>query len=511
MKTRWKTLIVVAVLLVGLFSLWLMTLRLQPEHELNSYLTLRRAQGEPLEVEKLVPPRPPPASNGYALLKPVLLRLAADEDVWTNLPIRWQMAAPAKAIVLAQQREIRGHGFTNTWENAGAILDSYPAELDLLKQATTFPALDFEVDYLNLYVRLTHLSALISGGKLLSGAAIYHLHLGQTAAAFTNVATLLTLIRSQHDERLIGSQSVRVSIAATAVNTTWEFLQSTQATEAQLAAVQQNWERISFFRECENAFMFFRAHLLKENEDVRADPRKFGLYARPRSGGGGNWWEEARDGVMADMDAVYFHQQFFMWQSLWGYKEEMAMLEGMDIAIAGLRSAQTNQPLGDLHSMMVREYAAVVRRVPAREYINRLLRYRIGNAHDSLPWFADLFQRIVEAETARRLLIAAIALKRFQLQHGNYPEQLAELVPDFLATVPLDPMDAKPLRYRPNADGAFVLYSVGPDRHDDHGDPSAPAGIGKTSFPWLHAKARDWVWPQPASDDEINYFFDNPP
>ena len=39
------------------------------------------------------------------------------------------------------------------------------------------------------------------------------------------------------------------------------------------------------------------------------------------------------------------------------------------------------------------------------------------------------------------MTIAAIALKRFQLKHGSHPAQLSELVPEFLTSVPLDPVD----------------------------------------------------------------------
>jgi hypothetical protein len=70
---------------------------------------------------------------------------------------------------------------------------------------------------------------------------------------------------------------------------------------------------------------------------------------------------------------------------------------------------------------------------------------------------------------------AALAVERFRMQHGQWPETLTDVVAArLLAEVPLDPYDGKPLWYRPTADGV-VIHSVGPngdyigDAWDRHG------------------------------------------
>ena len=56
---------------------------------------------------------------------------------------------------------------------------------------------------------------------------------------------------------------------------------------------------------------------------------------------------------------------------------------------------------------------------------------------------------------------AAVALERWRLAHpGRLPDALAELVPAYLAAVPLDPFDGQPVRYRKLPAG-YVVYSVG--------------------------------------------------
>lgn len=77
---------------------------------------------------------------------------------------------------------------------------------------------------------------------------------------------------------------------------------------------------------------------------------------------------------------------------------------------------------------------------------------------------------ILEAKTlaASRLAITAIAIEQFRAATGRLPENLATLTPKFLASVPPDPFDGQPLRYRHLAKG-YVIYSIGKDRHDDGG------------------------------------------
>jgi hypothetical protein len=56
-----------------------------------------------------------------------------------------------------------------------------------------------------------------------------------------------------------------------------------------------------------------------------------------------------------------------------------------------------------------------------------------------------------------------------------------------------------------------LLYCVGEDGVDNGGDPSLSPGITGSNFQWANPKARDWVWPQPATEAEIQYFYDHPP
>ena len=65
---------------------------------------------------------------------------------------------------------------------------------------------------------------------------------------------------------------------------------------------------------------------------------------------------------------------------------------------------------------------------------------------------------------------SALAIRLYEVDNGSRPETLDDLVPDYVATVPLDPFSDSddPLRYVPVADPA-ILYSVGLNGVDDGG------------------------------------------
>jgi hypothetical protein len=87
--------------------------------------------------------------------------------------------------------------------------------------------------------------------------------------------------------------------------------------------------------------------------------------------------------------------------------------------------------------------------------------------------------RLCEAQT-KNLPRPAQVLPQGHAPEISKADQLpGVLAPQFLSTVPIDPMSAKHLRYRLNGDGSFTLYSVGEGGRDDRGDPKA--GKARTS------------------------------
>jgi hypothetical protein len=55
----------------------------------------------------------------------------------------------------------------------------------------------------------------------------------------------------------------------------------------------------------------------------------------------------------------------------------------------------------------------------------------------------------------------AVALRRFRLDHGTYPDDLSALAPEYLASVPIDPFTGRPPVYTRKGAG-FELHAEGP-------------------------------------------------
>lgn len=66
------------------------------------------------------------------------------------------------------------------------------------------------------------------------------------------------------------------------------------------------------------------------------------------------------------------------------------------------------------------------------------------------------------------LLRTELALRRYFLDHQEYPDSLSKLVPAYIEHIPRDPYAEQNLTYR-QSDEKFLLYSVGRDGQDDEG------------------------------------------
>jgi len=101
----------------------------------------------------------------------------------------------------------------------------------------------------------------------------------------------------------------------------------------------------------------------------------------------------------------------------------------------------------------------------------------------AIPNFTKAWQTTAHNQTLVNEAQIACALERYRLAHGEYPETLNALVPQFIEKLPHDIVGGGPLHYRRTDNGNFVLYSVGWNETDDGGlDGGADFTKG------------DWVW-----------------
>jgi len=84
-----------------------------------------------------------------------------------------------------------------------------------------------------------------------------------------------------------------------------------------------------------------------------------------------------------------------------------------------------------------------------------------------LPNIGSARNRTIRAELELEATTVVCALKSYEIIHGAPPNQLSDLTSDLLPSLPMDPFDGKPLRYR-HEGKEWVVWSVGSDRKDDN-------------------------------------------
>jgi hypothetical protein len=110
----------------------------------------------------------------------------------------------------------------------------------------------------------------------------------------------------------------------------------------------------------------------------------------------------------------------------------------------------------------------------------------------AVPDYSRAFQTLAHNQAEMNEAVVACALERYRLGHGQYPETLEALSPQFIEKLPHDIINGQPLHYRRTDDGKFVLYSIGWNEKDDGGNPSPRTPKGSMDY-----TQGDWVWQYP--------------
>jgi hypothetical protein len=105
-----------------------------------------------------------------------------------------------------------------------------------------------------------------------------------------------------------------------------------------------------------------------------------------------------------------------------------------------------------------------------------------------VPDFSRAWITASRSQTMAKEALIACALERYRLSRGHLPEQLDELTPRLLDSVPRDVISGNPFRYRRLEGSQFLLYSPGWNQVDEGGEPP-PLANRLTDF-----SRGDWAW-----------------
>jgi hypothetical protein len=336
-------------------------------------------------------------------------------------------------------------------------------------------------------------------------SAMNNLHKGDIEGAELDIEALLSFGKLGAEDPSLTGYMIRIAIIGLSVDVCWDALQADGWTEPQLAELQSKCldvtnilpqmpraleaERIKrIYR-----MNWFRMHSYQEvvaryqnryaGSDVKPSPKDTAAPVR--------LWRQ-----------WLFHP---LWSFAWADQEELNYLQDLQPEVAALREVPSGLSSFWLQQQVKLDHEHYHVPVADWRFYTRLPlaeRFDLFNSgtdvRDSAYPYADYSRAwywVMRNLTLHEMVITTIAIKRYQLKHGQTPADLNALVPDFLPGLPLDLMDGQPLRYRLEENGRFKLYSVGADGHDD-GGAGAP-GFVDTHVgypqPWT---GKDLVWPQ---------------
>ncbi len=440
-----------------------------------------RAEGEKLTFVELAIS---PSTN----LEEVACRNTFVSNTFTfegNVPVLMNFVEPGKARVAWQGglRVSPSAGRTNAsagnWEEFDRQNDAVAGALSEFRRVLEHPAPDTGWIYGNNldsprvnWVRIRNVA------QALTSAEIGELHRGDFEAAHADLRALAALARvNRNDPRLVSSM-IRVAISDLGLRGTWEALSAPGWDEAGLSELQRDWEQLDLVGALERGFLGERAFgsaLMAKVRNSNDQEFRAIMGVMPLSSAAGEKFPltyRLRDHVVRMAYKLVSMDE-----------DELFMLRTEQRAVETARLLNANRPWPEVR-LVVSNHVAELERELNSTYGRRLMASRIA-----IPNFSRTYEKTMQAEMLRRLTIAAIAIQRFQLRYGKRPANLAALRPEFVAEIPIDPMSGKPLCYRLNSDGTFVLYSVGEDGKDDGGT----AGMDLWSGP-------DVVWPVTAGN-----------
>jgi hypothetical protein len=471
---------------------------------LQAHKAAIQARGEKLAVADLVPQPPLKAFRAGDELSMLSASLPPSAIFSKTPPATMRFVLPGKARVGWREPFLTGDKATNTWEDLAAEMARNEVVLGRIQRVLRESEIAQRLDYgLGFNILLPHLTKFKSIAQQLCCATQWALHEGRLDDAAGRLDSLLALAEAFRDDRLLISQLVRIAVAAIAFNNTWEALQADGWTDAQLAALQARWDSLEFLKRMSWAMEMERAMGLDFFGKVRNSDALYDQLIAGGAGGGPSWpsppvssgdLPEFVSGVVEhSLEATKEKSRIRLWRWRWSQTDEDTFLRVYDLMLELPGKINSGQTFAGARDALRRKEAALEAELgrSARKFMfSGMLAPPIGKA----------FDKAARMETQREMVLAAIALKRYQLREHHPPTGLDDLVPAFLTRGPRDFMDGQPLRYRLNPDGSWLLYSVGDNGVDDGGNPQPmkPAE-GVRSF----ASGLDFVWPQPATAEEI--------
>jgi hypothetical protein len=317
-------------------------------------------------------------------------------------------------------------------------------------------------------ILLPHLAAIKQIAQVLQLRAIAELQNNESDKALDDVKLMLRLINSVHTEPFLISHLVRIAILLeSTLQPIYEGLANHQWSDAQLTELDAELAKLDFLADYETA-MRGELGLQTANIDYLIQHRRdlFNFF----NDFPGNSHPSGPPFIGSLIPTGWFYQnRLNCARMMVKYYIPLADVTQQTVSPAAARRADE-------------ALRAQTKSATPCNFFEKML----------FPFFGHAVQKFAYAQSAVDLARVAVALERYRLAHGDYPESLDALTPQFMKEIPHDIIGGQPLHYRRTAEGQFVLYSVGWNETDDGGVVAlAKDGAVDTS-------KGDWVWRYPS-------------
>jgi hypothetical protein len=349
-------------------------------------------------------------------------------------------------------------------------LSKYNATIEELRRAAGLPDSRFPLEYdadNPAAMLLPHLAALKSCAQVLQLRALAELQNDQSDRALADVKLNLRLIESIRTEPILISHLVRIAMLTIALQPVWEGLAAHQWSDTQLVELDAELARLDFLSDYKLAMrgelVLFQGGIF---DFLRRHPEQLANLSDSSSS----------DSPPSGLAAVRLVPRG------WLYQNQLHCARPM---------LEWYLPLADMQRRVLSPSAARQADAAVTADTQHFTPYNLIERL-LLPALGAAARKFAGGQATVDLARTAIALERYRIAQGEYPEKLGMLAPPFMGQLPHDVVNGQPLNYRRSTNGQFVLYSVGWNETDDDGE------VGLNPSGTVDIRNGDWVWRYPA-------------
>ena len=343
-------------------------------------------------------------------------------------------------------------------------LSKYDPTIEELRQAGRRPYSRFPLEYdadCPAAILLPHLANFKGCVQVLRLRAIAELQLGQTEKALDDVNLSFRLVEAIRTEPIFISHLVRIALVNITLQPVWEGLADHRWSDEQLRTLGQELGKLDFLADYRTAIRGEMACAAGDIDYFRRT-RKLAVL--------GGFGDDGSSPVVSSLIP-----------SGWFYQNQLHCCRF---------ETQWYLPLADQERRLASP--AAVRRADAalQSETSHKNPYNILETM-LLPALANAVKKFANGQANVDLAQVACALERYHLAHGQYPDALDALAPQFIEKLPHDIIGGQPLHCRRTNAGQFLLYSVGWNETDDGGQ------VAFKKDGAIDTQQGDWVWRYP--------------